>query len=95
MKGKLKKLALEKGKTSSVKVGSEYVGPLRIVRNGNLDLCKKLSDIIVGDMLLIGKNIFSCLKTSPIQNIIKITKASITFQTSSSIYAFTKSRSKK
>jgi len=90
---KIEKLEVKEGKRSGVVAGSRTEAKTCAIRafNDKDEETKyiqspKLSDIEVGDMVLVFENIYYMNKTSPITKILETTDTSIKFETGTSIY---------
>lgn len=93
MRYKIEKLRVKEGKSSGVSAGSKTNATTCLIAAFNDDDEKtkdiespKISDIEVGDMVLVYQNIYFMNKTSPITKILETTETSIKFETSSSVY---------
>lgn len=92
MNGVLQKTSIKKGHSSSVGVGHSVYGELqRMVGfpdKGEVMEVVDLSEVQVGDMLLIYASPFDFIKCSPISEIIKVTDKELEIKTKTSEYTF-------
>ena len=88
-KYKLEKISIKEGHSSAVHVGSATEHPNAYVSNDKLiDPTENpdLSDIKVGDRVLIFRNMRDFIKTSDITKIVDVSEDSLEFETTTSAY---------
>lgn len=90
MEYKLTKKSMDEGYGSRISVGQSLSGQLGIIRND--DVVKEvtlLSEISVGDEVLLSRGISDYIKTSPVTNIILLEAGRLLFNTRTSVYELT------
>ena len=94
MKGIFEKLSIKEGCRSAVMPGHDAIGVLhrgfRVDGKHTVAKCENLGDISEGDMLAIYNNPSDFLKCSEVVSILELSENSVTVETFTSIYKFTK-----